>query len=355
MPFWLHVLAIAPALLLLWYFASRDLYPEPRRLIWLTFALGFGAAAPAALIGEMLFFPLADLASDAWVAAAIISFPIVGGIEELSKFAVLYFFCRTWNDFDEPMDGLVYGVAASLGFAAIENWSYVYESGLETALWRAVSAVPFHAMAGVIMGYYFGLAHFVPNKRRYYYILALLIPILLHGAYDYPLILQELLLAEGQSVAWLGIAVLPVLALETGLALALSRRVRTAQAAGHHEAAENPDYHGLLHHAYRDWCSRRYLGGPVLLMIGGALTWLIVTELAVMTSGLISIWQGGQSTNTTVAIARSEVAVLGRHGVAMTVAFELAILLISLWMFRRGIKLLNRRNAPESLCQPSDA
>ncbi len=344
MPFWLHVLAIAPALLLLWYFTSRDLYPEPRRLIWFTFALGFGAAAPAALIGEILFFPLADLATNPWMAAFIISFPIVGGIEELSKFAVLYLFCRTWNDFDEPMDGLVYGVCASLGFAAIENWSYVYQSGLETALWRAVSAVPFHAMAGVIMGYYFGLAHFVPNKRRYYYILALAVPILLHGAYDYPLILQEILLAEGQSNGWLGMMVLPVLALETGLALALARRVRAAQAAGHHEAAHAPDY-DHLHQPYQNWCSRRYLAGPVLLMVGGALTWLIVTELAVMASGLFSLWQDNQTTNATVIAARQELLLLGRHGVAMTIAIELVILLVSLWTFRHGIHLLNRRTA----------
>ena len=233
MPFWLHVLAIAPALLLLWYFTSRDLYPEPKRLIWLTFALGFGAAAPAALIGETLFFPLADLADNPWIASFILAFPIVAGIEELSKFAVLYLFCRRWNDFDEPMDGLVYGVAASLGFAAIENWSYVHQSGLETALWRAVSAVPFHAMAGAIMGYYFGLAHFLPGRRGHYLLLALLIPFLLHGAYDYPLILQEFLLADGRSIDWLGLLVLPVLALETGLAIALARRVHRAEARHH--------------------------------------------------------------------------------------------------------------------------
>jgi RsiW-degrading membrane proteinase PrsW (M82 family) len=354
MPLWLHVLAIAPALLLLWYFTSRDLYPEPRRLIWFTFALGFFAAAPAALIGELLFFPLADLASDPRVSAFIIAFPIVGGIEELSKFAVLYFFCRKWNDFDEPMDGLVYGVCVSLGFAAIENWSYVYQSGLETALWRAVSAVPFHAMAGVIMGYYFGLAHFVPNKRRYYYILALAIPILLHGAYDYPLILQELLVAEGQYLGWLGITVLPVLALETGLALALARRVRSAQAAGHHEAADAPDYHGL-HHSYKTWCNRRYIAGPLLLMIGGALAWLIVTELAVIGSGLISLWQGSESTNATVAAARAEVTLLGQQGVVMTIVIQLVILLVSLWMFSHGIRLMNRRNAADGLPQAGDA
>lgn len=354
MPFWLHMLAVAPALLLLWYFTSRDLYPEPKHLIWLTFALGFGAAAPAALIGETLFFPLANLASNPWIASAILAFPIVAGIEELSKFAVLYLFCRRWNDFDEPMDGLVYGVAASLGFAAIENWSYVYQSGLETALWRAVSAVPFHAMAGAIMGYYFGLAHFIPNKRRTYYTLALLIPILLHGAYDYPLILQELLVETGQPADWLGLVVLPVLALEAGLALALTRRVRAAQDAGHHEAADNPSYR-RLHHPYLSWCSRRHLAGPLLLMIGGALAWLIATELAVMSSGLIDIWRGSGSTNATIIMARDELATLGKDGVALAIAMELAVLSFGLWLFGRGIQLLNRRSEADGLCQPSDA
>ncbi|MGI9421061.1 MAG: PrsW family intramembrane metalloprotease [Geminicoccaceae bacterium] len=353
MPFWLHVLAIAPALLLLWYFTSRDLYPEPRRLIWLTFGLGFGAAAPAALIGETLFFPLANLAEDPWIASAIIAFPIVAGIEELAKFGVLYLFCRRWNDFDEPMDGLVYGVAASLGFAAIENWSYVYQSGLETALWRAVSAVPFHGMAGAIMGYYFGLAHFIPNRQGRYLTLALLLPILLHGAYDYPLILQELLLAAGQPADWLGLVVLPVLALETGLAVALARRVRAAQEDGHHEAADAPDYHGL-HHPYQAWSGRRHLVGPLLLMIGGALTWLIVSELAVMSSGLIDIWRGSGSSNATVIMARDELATLGSDGIALTIVLELGALLAGLWMFRRGIGLLNRRSAIDSLCRPGD-
>lgn len=354
MPFWLHVLAIAPALLLLWYFTSRDLYPEPRRLIWLTFALGFGAAAPAALIGETLFFPLASLADDPWIASAILAFPIVAGIEELSKFAVLYLFCRRWNDFDEPMDGLVYGVAASLGFAAIENWSYVYQDGVETALWRAISAVPFHAMAGAIMGYYFGLAHFLPNKRRPYLAMALLVPILLHGAYDYPLILQELLRAGGQSIDWLGVTVLPVLALETGLALALARRVRAAQDDGHHEAAEAPDYHGL-HHPFQAWSGRRHVAGPLLLMIGGAVTWLIVTELAVTSTGLVSIWRGSASTNATIAAARDELAALGPENIAITILLELAVLLVGLWMFGRGIRFLNRQSPVETAPGSDDA
>ena len=244
------------------------------------------------------------------------------------------------------MDGLVYGVAASLGFAAIENWSYVYQAGVETALWRAVSAVPFHAMAGAIMGYYFGLAHFIPNKRRPYLILALLVPFLLHGAYDYPLILQELLLLAGQSSEWLGLVVVPVLALETGIALALARRMRATQEAGHHEAADDPDYQGL-HHPYLAWSSRRHLAGPVLLMIGGGVAWLTATELAVMSSGLIDIYRGSGSANATISMARDELATLGRNGIAITIFLELAVLLAALWIFQRGIRLMNRRSGIE--------
>lgn len=354
MPIWLHVLAIAPALLLLWYFTSRDLYPEPRCLIWLTFGLGFGAAAPAAYIGETLFFPLADLASNPWIASAILAFPVVAGIEELSKFSVLYLFCRRWNDFDEPMDGLVYGVAASLGFAAIENWSYVYASGLETALWRAVSAVPFHGMAGAIMGYYFGLAHFIPNRRPTYFTLALLIPILLHGAYDYPLILQEMLPATHQLGEWLGFLVLPVLALETGIALALAHRVRAVQEAGHHEAAVDPNYGGL-HHPYRAWSGERHFAAPILLMVGGALAWMITTELAVMSTGLIDMWRDGASTNATIAMARNQALTLGRDGVAITIILELGLLLVGLWMFGHGIRLLNKRSRIEAHSEPGEA
>lgn len=53
------------------------------------------------------------------------------------QFAVLYFYCRRLNDFDEPLDGIVYGVTASLGFATLENILYVVDGGFEVALVRA--------------------------------------------------------------------------------------------------------------------------------------------------------------------------------------------------------------------------
>ena len=48
----LAVSAVVPSLLLVWYFHRRDLYPEPGRVIWTTFALGV-ATTPAVLLVEV--------------------------------------------------------------------------------------------------------------------------------------------------------------------------------------------------------------------------------------------------------------------------------------------------------------
>ena len=68
--------------------------------------------------------------------------------------------------FDEPMDGIVYGVVASLGFATLENILFVFNGGMSVAVSRAFTAVPLHAFVGAIMGYYVGQAWRHPEERR---------------------------------------------------------------------------------------------------------------------------------------------------------------------------------------------
>ena len=65
--------------------------------------------------------------------------------EESFKYLVLTRYAMRRSSFDEPMDGLVYGVAASLGFATFENILYVSGGGLGVAVLRALTAVPLHA------------------------------------------------------------------------------------------------------------------------------------------------------------------------------------------------------------------
>ena len=47
-------------------------------------------------------------------------------VEEVLKFTVLYSLVYKMKDFNEPIDGIVYGVTVSLGFATLENIYYVY-------------------------------------------------------------------------------------------------------------------------------------------------------------------------------------------------------------------------------------
>ena len=118
------------------------------------------------------------------------SFLAPAWIEEILKFLILYTIVLKRSEFNEPMDGIVYGVVASLGFATYENYDYVFRLAEiwkiepnQLAIWRSYTAVPMHGLNGCIMGFYFGMYAFTANKKFLIYSLA--VPYLLHGTYNY--------------------------------------------------------------------------------------------------------------------------------------------------------------------------
>jgi RsiW-degrading membrane proteinase PrsW (M82 family) len=185
----LLVSAVVPSLILLAFFYFRDSFPEPPRVVLATFLLGVIAVAPIwgyiefhhYLFGEIGFEPRPKALYRAFVLAAL--------PEELCKFAILMLYVRRHSAFDEPMDGLVYGAAASLGFATLENLIYVESGGWTTAIARATTAVPLHATLGVVMGSYIAKAHFRPDRHLSLWLRALLYALIFHGVYNTPLLL----------------------------------------------------------------------------------------------------------------------------------------------------------------------
>jgi RsiW-degrading membrane proteinase PrsW (M82 family) len=120
------------------------------------------------------------LASAAWGGFVVAAFT-----EELFKLLALYLLIWRNRHFNEKFDGIVYATFISLGFAGVENILYVTDGGMTVGITRAFTAVPAHALFGIVMGYQFGLAKFYPKERSWRLLLALVIPIMLHGIYDF--------------------------------------------------------------------------------------------------------------------------------------------------------------------------
>jgi len=179
------ILAAGPALLLLLYFYRRDKNKkEPPKLVWKAFLFGLIAVIPAIIVELIgaVFIPedggLGAIAADAFIVTAL--------VEEVMKFLAIRLIVWKWKEFDEVMDGIVYTVAASLGFAMLENLLYSF-GPTSVVLIRGFTAVPLHAISAGLMGYYLGLAK-VRGKKTVF--LGILFAVLLHGLYDFLLFTQ---------------------------------------------------------------------------------------------------------------------------------------------------------------------
>ena len=181
--------ALLPIAILLYYIYHKDKKSlEPTGQLVKAFFYGilsvplsFCMSIPLGLIGV---FPtevtsILGSVSTAFFGAAI--------PEEIAKFIMLWLLLRKNPYFDEKMDGIVYAVFVSLGFAALENIMYIFsneEAYLSVGIARAIFAVPGHFCFGILMGYYYSLAKFYPKTPIKNKVLILAAPIIVHGLYD---------------------------------------------------------------------------------------------------------------------------------------------------------------------------
>ncbi|HYW95391.1 MAG TPA: PrsW family glutamic-type intramembrane protease [Bacteroidales bacterium] len=187
------ILSLSPVFIILTYVWFRDKYEkEPVSLLVKSLVAG-GLMVIPVMVVETLLTALKPAVGEL-SGAGYTAFVVAGFTEELFKFLALYILVWKNPNFNEKFDGIVYAVFVSLGFAAVENVMYVASGGVGVALTRALTAVPAHALFGITMGYYLGIAHMVPHKRHIFLRKAFIIPFLLHGAYDFILLSQVPLL-----------------------------------------------------------------------------------------------------------------------------------------------------------------
>ena len=192
--------AIAPALLILWLVIAAGERPGPPARVWTAFLLG---AASISLLG-VVRKPLTALFAapeHPWIAQALHAILGIAAPEEIVKILVILVVSTRRRPGADPMDAVVYGAAAGLGFAAYENLAYLIQ---HQEIWRSLAAlrsvltVPFHGALGIIAGSYIAIArsgtalganrHHRDWARLSSRMLILLAPLTLHAAFDFPLL-----------------------------------------------------------------------------------------------------------------------------------------------------------------------
>ena len=196
------LLALIPSLILLNYFYRRDPRPEPRQVVIKAFFFGILSTIPAVIIELLLDYlplhgmtPLMLIAFRAFVVAAL--------VEESCKLYMVKQHIYPHPAFDEVTDGIIYTMAAGLGFAFLENIVYSMDSyhSWTLLLTRGVTAVPLHGLTSAVMGYYVGKTK-MDGKNLIP--LGLFLAVIYHGLYDF-------FLFYGGGLAWLSLPLLAVL------------------------------------------------------------------------------------------------------------------------------------------------
>ena len=259
--------AIAPALLVLWLVIAADERPGPPTQVWLAFVLG---AASISLLGlaRAPFNALLAIPDDPWLTQAMRAAFGVAAPEEIVKVLVIVAISARRRASADPMDTVVYGAAAGLGFAAYENLAYLVQ---HKDMWRALAAlrsvltVPFHGALGIIAGAYLAIArsggalgahrHNRDWAKISSWSLVLFAPIALHAAFDFPLLCLQRIPDLGSTTRLLlGSASVVIGFSSIGFAIRLVRRV------GKHHAPRTDIARERLSQLRRMWA---------LLLIGG--------------------------------------------------------------------------------------
>ena len=197
--FTILLIAILPVYIIALYVYNKDHDKESKKLLAKLLLYGMLSCIPAIFLELFLgsFFG-SEEAMDI-VTKFFYVFTSIAFVEEICKWFFVYKIAYKHPEFDHIYDAIVYSVFVALGFALFENIFYVFLGGLTIGLLRAITAVPGHAINGIIMGEYLGLAkkyglrgNKQKSKRAIY--LSIIMPTITHGIYDYCLLTGNLIM-----------------------------------------------------------------------------------------------------------------------------------------------------------------
>lgn len=161
------VLALVPAVLWLGFFYAQDrLEPEPRHFVFGVAILGglLALAVGQPLIEEIFRTP--DWIGRDTLTQILGSILIVGFTQEFLKYAAVRYSVYFSEEFNERVDGVLYGTAAGVGYATVLNVRLIVSGGgvapeaLGTAALVIVETALVQAALGGLTGYFIARAKF---------------------------------------------------------------------------------------------------------------------------------------------------------------------------------------------------
>jgi protease PrsW len=328
LPTVIGIAAIAPALLVLWLVIAADERPGPPVKVWAAFLLG---AASISLLGiaRAPFGSLLTISEAPWTALALHAVFGVAAPEEIVKILVIVAISWRRQPFADPMDTVVYGAAAGLGFAAYENLAYLVqhpEMWRSLAVLRSVLTVPFHGALGVVAGAYLaiarsGMALGAHRRHRDWFRIRTLVsiplvPLVLHSGFDFPL----LVLQQNADLYGASRLVLECTSLLIGFGT-IAFAIRLVRRVGRHHAPRTETSRERLGSLRRMWALLVVGGGAGFAGIAFVLSslhhWLLNPErnvtLALVPVGFVSIMMG-----VALLVIATAVYILGRNRLRTT-------------------------------------
>lgn len=207
------LLGLIPAIIWLWFWLKEDTHPEPAKNLTLSFIGGMASVLFVLPAQKLIYEYLGNNVN--------LSFALWASIEEIAKFAFVYYIALERRVTDEPVDDLIYLIVSALGFVTLENTLFLMEpikNGdiIKTIIngnMRFLGASLIHIISSATIGVCMALNFYRSRARKIEWtIVGIILAIILHTSFNLFIINQ----AEGSifmifGMVWVGIIVLLLL------------------------------------------------------------------------------------------------------------------------------------------------
>mgnify|MGYP001601839187 CR=1 FL=1 len=197
-----------PAVVWLWFWLKEDeRRPEPTSYIIQAFLIGGLAVIVAFFLERPLLLIFGELKSTyvSWSGFELVALPIIiaqsglilswASIEEIVKFLGAKISVFEHREFDEPIDAMIYMITVALGFAAVENSLFLFDTlstdgnhlyFLLTGHLRFLGATVVHVISSAVVGGAVALTFYRhPAVRAMAIFIGLVVAIVLHAFFNF--------------------------------------------------------------------------------------------------------------------------------------------------------------------------